>query len=102
MNAETLSLISPYLWIVILSLMVGGIVRALKPDTPIPVNVPAQYRALLALALGVFGGLVVKVFGIVVGIAWLNALLGGFVAGGMAIVGHETIIESVTKWKDTK
>lgn len=87
-------------WILALSFVVGAVVRGLKPDVPIPVNVPPRARPLVALALGVFGGAVLMVFEVVPGLAWPRALVGGFLAGGLAVVGHETLVESLRAGRD--
>lgn len=102
LTPETLAILQAHVWVLILSLIVSGAIRSLKPDVPIPVNVPKEWRAPLAIAIGLVGGLAVYAFGIVANMTLLRAIVGGLIAGGMAIVGHETLVESALGRKPSK
>lgn len=71
------------------TLLIGAVVRLLKSDTPLP-TVPPRWRASLAIALGVAGGVVEALS---VGTPWREAIIKGVAAGMTAIVGHDVLIE---------
>jgi hypothetical protein len=88
--------ISKHAWVLVASLVIGALVRALKSDTPLP-TVPPKWRAWLALGLGIVAGVLDKILG---GTPWLAAILGGIAAAMAAIVGHETVVESLRNGRD--
>lgn len=68
---------------------IGAVVRVLKSDTRLPLDVPAKHRAALAWALGAVAGVVDLVLG---GAPWHAAAVA--VGGPMlAQIGHVVLIE---------
>lgn len=51
------TLLAEHKWFAAIALLVTAIVRLLKSDTQLPWSVPAQWRAWLAIGLGVVGGI---------------------------------------------
>lgn len=86
-----LNLVTQHKWVAISSLAIGTIVRLLKSDGPIPINVPGKYRPWLAMGLGLVAGVLDKVSN---GTPWKGALLSGLVAAFVAISGHDLLVES--------
>lgn len=95
--ADVYNLISQHQWIGLAAVLIGALVRALKEDTPIPITIPPKVRPWLALGLGATAGALQKVSG---GTPWKEAAFGGILAGMLAIVGHDTIVESLRDPKD--
>ena len=85
-----LALVLAHKWIVLASVAIGAVVRLLKSDTVLPVDVPAQWRPLLALALGQISAVLEHV---AAGAPWGTAIAGGLAASVIAILGHEWIVE---------
>jgi hypothetical protein len=90
-------LIVQHKWVAVAALVIGLIVRVLKSDTTIPIVVPPLWRSWLALGLGVVSGVLEKVS---TGVTWTSAIVDGLVAGVLAIIGHETIIEGLRGGKE--
>ncbi len=86
----------PVLVYSLIALLIGAIVRALKSDK-IPINIPPEYRAPLALFLGAFGGVVDSWAGDTV--LW-KGLLMGVAAGCVAVAGHDVVVEGVRGGKE--
>ncbi len=92
-------LVADKAWVALTALAVGGLVRLLKSDRQVawfPWAVPARWRALLALGLGVAAStLSLRARGS----SWLQALLAGgvegLVAGGAAVATHDVVIEGL-------
>lgn len=77
-----------------LALVIGGLVRLCKSDSPLPFlrKVPAAWRPRIAVALGIVGG----VLGSLESKTPLPvALFGGIVAAFSAISGHEILVEGI-------
>lgn len=68
----------------VVALLVGAIVRWLKP------TVAPRWRPFLALGLGAAAGVVDYVL---TGRAWREALLAGLASAIVAMTGHEAVIE---------
>ncbi|MDQ2668025.1 MAG: hypothetical protein M3Z05_18785 [Gemmatimonadota bacterium] len=79
-------------WIALMALLIGLVVRLLKSDTKIPIDIPPQYRVWLALGLAPIAGAVDKV---AAGNTWTTAMVEGAIAAVLAIVGHSTVIDSL-------
>ncbi len=73
----------------ILSAVIGVVVRLLKSDTKIPVDIPAKYRPLAAAALGPVMGVIDLV---VAGDPWHAAAV-AVASPLLAMAGHELCIE---------
>jgi len=92
-----LALAQQHKWFALAALVIGLVVRLLKSDGPIPINVPAKYRAWLAVGLGIVAG-VLDMIG--AGTAWKEALLGGILAAFAAISGHQLVVESLRSGRE--
>lgn len=79
-------------WIGLSALVIGLLVRLLKSDTPLPFSIPAKWRPVAAIALGLLSGVL---HALSTGTPWRDALVGGLSAGMVAIVGHDVGIESI-------
>ena len=86
------ALITGHRWVAAFALIIGAVVRLLKSDTPLPFSVPARWRSWLALALGAVAGVLDAV---VAGTPVRDAVLQGLVSAALAMVGHDTVIESL-------
>lgn len=84
-------------WVPVATFIVGLLVRLMKDDTKIPVNLPKKWRPYVAIALGVALGVIEK---IAAGSTWKTAVGGGLLAGGFAIVGHVFGIEVLRGGKE--
>ena len=93
-----LNLIAKHQWVALSSLIIGLIVRLMKEDTRFPpFAIPARWRPMLAIGLGVLSGVLHTVAS---GTPWRDALLGGLVSGSLAIAGHGTVVDSARDGKD--
>jgi len=96
MNPDIQALVelaSQHKWVALAALVVGTLVRAMKADsTFLPFDVPARWRPLLALGLGISSGVLQKA---TTGTPWREAIMGGVISGVMAIVGHDVLIEGL-------
>lgn len=92
MEQQVVDLVSQHKWFALAAMAIWAIVRLLKHDGPIPINIPAKYRAPLALGLGVIAGVIDKIAS---GTPWRTALVGGLFAGFAAISGHDIVTHSL-------
>jgi len=98
MNIQDLTnLALQHKWIAVSALVIGAFVRLLKSDGPIPINVPARWRPVLALVLGLASAALAQVAN---GTPWRRALTEGLLAGVIAIVGHDVLVEGVRGGKE--
>jgi len=88
---QIFSLVQDNKWWALAVLLIGLVIRLLKSDGPIPIEIPPKWRAPLAAFLGIVAGVIDK---IATGTAWKNALLGGLLAAAMAAFGHDIFIAS--------
>jgi hypothetical protein len=93
-----LDLIAKHQWIGLAALIIGLVVRLLKEDTSFPpFAIPARWRPMLALGLGVVSGALQAAS---TGTPWRDAVLGGLVSAFLAIAGHETVVNSLRDGED--
>jgi len=93
-----LDLIAQHQWVGLASLVIGLVVRLLKEDTRFPpFAIPARWRPMLALGLGVASGVLRTV---ATGTPWRVAVLGGLVSGFAAIAGHASVVDGVRNGRD--
>lgn len=93
-----LDLIAKHQWVGLASLVIGLVVRTMKEDVSFPpFVVPARWRPMLALGLGVVSGVLQAV---ATGTPWRDAILGGLVSGFTAIAGHATVVDGVRDGRD--
>lgn len=86
-------------WVAATAIVVGLIVRLLKSDTKIPINIPPRVRAWLALGLGAVAGAIDKL--VEAGhTTWTTALLWGVTGSVFAMVMHALIIDSIRGGKE--
>ena len=93
---DVLTLAVQHKWIPFAAVIIGGVVRVLKSDSPI-YDVPARWRPWLALALGAVAGVLQAVMG---GATWTKALVDGLSAALIAIAGHDLGVESLRAGKE--
>lgn len=86
-------------WVAVAAIIIGLIVRLLKSDTKIPIDIPPRLRAPLAIALGAAAGALDKL-GNMQGVTWTTALLEGVTAAVIAIVSHTLVINSARDGKE--
>jgi len=93
-----LDLIAKHEWVGLAALIIGLLVRLMKADSRFPpFAVPARWRPLLAIGLGIASGVLQAAS---TGTPWRDAILGGVVSGFVAIAGHETIVGAIRDGKD--
>lgn len=88
-----LALILAHKWLALAALGIGLVVRLLKSDTKIPIDIPPRLRVWAALGLGIVAGVIDKVAN--GGTPWKDALLWGLSAAITAIVAHATVVDSL-------
>lgn len=89
---QLLELARAHKWAALAAFLIYWIVRLLKSDTKIPIDIPPRGRAPLALALGVLAGVLDK---FAQGTTWTDALTWGIGAAMFAIFGHNIITQSL-------
>lgn len=93
------ALIMGHKWIALTAVVIGLIVRLLKSDTKIPIDIPPRLRAPLALTLGAASGAIDKL--VQAGdTTWTAAITSGVVAAVVAMIGHVTLIDSLRGGKE--
>ena len=85
-----LTLVLAHKWIAVSAVVIGAIVRLSKEDTIVPIDVPAKWRPLLAIALGQISAVLEH---LAAGAPWGAAIVDGILASVVAILGHEWIVE---------
>lgn len=78
-------------YLAIAAAVIGLIVRLLKQDVTFLPTIPARWRPVVAVALGVAAGVLDKA---ATGVLWREAILNGVLAGFTAIAGHGVLITS--------
>jgi len=84
-------------WWAAVALVIGFVVRLIKSDTKLPINIPPQYRIWLAMGLGVVAGVCNKIAS---GTSWKDSLVWGLSAAIAAVLAHEGLIESARGGKE--
>jgi hypothetical protein len=96
---EAVSLAHGHAWIPLASLIINVLLRLSKTDAAVdwfPVSIRPRVRPVAALVLGVASGVLAGL----VGGSWFSAIVGGIVAGMMAITTHDVVVESIRKGRD--
>ncbi len=86
-------------WVAVAAIVIGIIVRLLKSDTKIPIDIPPRWRAPLAVALGGAAGALDKLAE-QSDVTWTSALVKGLVAAGIAMITHTLVIDSARGGKE--
>lgn len=105
MDANALyALLIAHKWIALAALLIGGGVRLVKSDSPVPtwLHLPVwltapRARVWIALGGGIVAGVLDRVGN---GDEWQPALFWGLSAAMTAIIGHETLVESMRGGRD--
>lgn len=87
---EVVRLVREHAWLPLAALVIGFLVRLLKSDVKFMFDVPAKYRPLAAIILGLAAAAVDRVIG---GAPAKEALTEGLSAAALAIAGHVLGIE---------
>lgn len=92
MDLESLlSAVRDHAWPIVAAVVIGGLVRMVKSDA-IPITVPARWRPVLALGLGLASG---ACDAIIRGTDWHEALGMGLLSSFVAMGGHDVLIEAL-------
>lgn len=94
---QILPLIQSHAWLALSALIIGMVVRMLKADGPIPINIPPRWRAPLAFALGIVAGVLQAVLS---GAKWQDAIASGLLSAFIAMGTHDLVIQSARKGRE--
>lgn len=84
-------------WLALAVVVVGAIVRLSKSDAKFPLDVPAKWRPLLSVALGLGLGVLERR---AAGKTWFEAINSGLLVGSIPILAHGLGIEWLRKGKE--
>lgn len=84
-------------WVLVAAIVIGIFVRLCKEDVTFLPTLPARWRPVLALALGVIAGFLMK---LEPGKTWSAALLEGGLSAFIAMGGHNVIIEALRNGRE--
>lgn len=96
-SRDILELVDGHKYALVIAVAVGLVVRLLKTDTKIPIDVPSRYRKYLALALALVGCVVEKYAS---SASWKPALLDGLLAWFAAEWGQKIAIDDMRGGKE--
>jgi len=97
MITDLYALLAAHQYALFAALVVGGLVRLLKSDTKIPIDVPPRARKIVALSLALLAAVVEKY---AVNTDWKRALFDGAVAWFCAEWGHYLFIDQLRSGKE--
>ena len=94
MNIDQLiELILAHQWVAAAAVIIGALMRLQKSGRlTLPWTIPARWRPLAGLALGILSGALEAV---VAGTPWDRAIVGGLVSAAVAALGHGVVIEGL-------
>lgn len=95
--AALTALIEQHKWVPLAALLIGLVVRLLKSDTKIPIDIPPRWRIWLAFALGAVSGVLQA---ITTGTPWRAALAGGLASTTLAVLGQNVVVDSLRGGKE--
>lgn len=86
--------------VVLVGVVIGLLVRVLKSErVPWPISeIPPKARPLLAVFFGQVSAVVLPLF--IEGLPTYQAVLGGLFSAGIAVLGHDVIVEWLLKGKE--
>jgi len=90
-------MIEQHKWVPLAALVIGLVVRLLKSDTKIPIDIPPRWRVWLAFGLGIVSGILETV---ITGVPWQSAIIGGLVSTALAVLGQNVVIDSLRAGKE--
>lgn len=82
---------------VLLAMMIGFLVRLMKSDTKLPIDIPPAARKYVALSLAVGGAVAEK---LAMGVPTSQALFDGVMAWAMAEWGHKILVDDLRGGKE--
>lgn len=91
-------LVAQHKWVAVAAVVIGTLTRLAKSDTKIPIDIPPRYRVWLAFGLGVASGVLEKM--VDGGTTWTSAIVGGLISAALAVIGHNTVIDSIRGGKE--
>jgi hypothetical protein len=98
--ANLLALLNAHKWLGVAAILVGLLTRLTRDDAAVawfPITIPARYRPLVALSLGMLSSVLQKLGD---GVDWPTAIVGGIVAGALAMSGHAVVINSMRNGRE--
>lgn len=98
-QTQLVDLLANNKWLAATALAIGIVVRLMKTDVKFTPSIPPRWRPLVALGLGIVGGVVDAAAR---GTPWRRAVLGGVVAAGVAIATHDVAIASLLNGRELK
>lgn len=94
---QLIELVKNHAWVPLAALVINLLVRQLRSDAALPINIPPRWRSWAAFALGVVSGILQAV---ITGTKWADAIIGGLLSAALAVFGHETIVTAGTNGKN--
>jgi hypothetical protein len=101
--SQLLNLLLTHKWLAASVILILIIMRIFKGDLNVPLlapylaKIPARFRVWIVILLGIASAGVEKVAN---GIRWSDALIGGVVAAALAVLTHQTVVESIRDGKE--
>lgn len=90
-------LVGQHKWVAVAAIVIGLLVRVVKSDIKIPINIPPAARPWLALGLGLLSGVLEKA---ATGRTWTSAIVDGVVSAVIAMVAHDAVIGGLRGGKE--
>ena len=84
-------LVSQHRWPLVAALVIGCLVRALKDDITATPTLPARWRPVVSIGLGLLSGVGEGLSGK----PWVQALIGGLLAGLLPVSANEVLVEGL-------
>jgi len=91
------ALVVAHKWIPLGALVIGLVVRLLKSDTKIPIDLPPVWRLRTAIALSIAGAVLQRIS---TGVTWRQAAIEGLFALALAVLGHNLVIDNLRAGKE--
>jgi len=95
---DLLALVQAKNWMAVAALVVFSLVRLMKPDTKLPINIPSRWRPVIAVVLGEASMAIYQAA--IGGLTWKQGLAGGAIVGVGAIMAHVFGVDVLGKGKD--
>ena len=98
--SQILALVKAHSWIALAALVIGFLVRLVRDDSTVawfPITIPARWRPLIALGLGIVSGILNA---LVAKVDWPSAIVGGVVSAVTAMGGHAVVINALRNGRE--